>query len=257
MWEAFKDLLFVCIEGIYTFIGDWGLAIIIATLIFRLALFPLMQKQIRSSFMMQKMSPLIQEIKNKYADDQNRQAMEMQKLQAETGFNPLAGCLPMLLQMPIFIALFQVFFEMVNRVSDQSSYSFFTIIPNLLATPANAWAAGMMAFLPYAILLLTFAFATFIPTILQTRHTNNPNQNQTYIMMAIMTLMMLWIGWGSPAGVLLFWAVSSVFMVCQQVIYTSILRRRDREAQAIAAANKPVEIDVTRKVKKKRPTKKK
>ena len=106
MWDAFKDAIFICIEFFYNFVHDWGLAIVIVTLIFRLILFPLMQKQIKSTFQMQKFSPLMQEIQTKYADDKQRQSAEMQKLYAESGFNPLAGCLPMILQMPIFIALF-------------------------------------------------------------------------------------------------------------------------------------------------------
>ena len=105
MWDAFKDAIFICIEFFYNFVHDWGLAIVIVTLIFRLILFPLMQKQIKSTFQMQKFSPLMQEIQTKYADDKQRQSAEMQKLYAESGFNPLAGCLPMILQMPIFIAI--------------------------------------------------------------------------------------------------------------------------------------------------------
>lgn len=64
------------------------------------------------------------------------------------------------------------------------------------------------------------------------------------------------IGWGSPAGVLLFWATSSVFAVAQQQITLSILRRKDREREALEAEVKPVKVDVTRKAKKPRPTKK-
>ena len=115
MWDAFKDAIFWCIDAMYGFVADWGLAIIIVTLILRLILFPLMQKQIRSSYRMQQFSPRIQEIQEKYADDQQRQAEEMQKVYAEIGFNPITGCLPLFLQMPIFVALFQVLQEMGSR----------------------------------------------------------------------------------------------------------------------------------------------
>ena len=74
--------------------------------------------------------------------------------------------------------------------------------------------------------------------------------------MVIMTLMMLWIGWGSPAGVLLFWAVSSVFAVAQQQITMHVLRKRDRIAEAEIIDTKPVEVNVVRKAKKPRPKKK-
>ncbi len=255
MWDAFKDAIFFCIEFFYDFVADWGMAILIVTLIFRILLFPLMQKQIRSTYQMQKFSPLMKEIQEKYADDKQRQSEEMQKLTAESGFNPLAGCLPILLQMPIFIALFQTLHEMSWR-SDGSVYCFYNILPNLVSSPSNMWEAGFGAFLPYAILLLLFAGATFLPTVLQQRGTTNPQKNQTLMMMIVMTLMMLWIGWGSPAGVLLFWAVSSIFQVCQQQITLSVLRKRDAAAEAAIADTKPVEVDVVRKPKKPRPTKK-
>ena len=255
MWDAFKDAIFICIEFFYNFVHDWGLAIVIVTLIFRLILFPLMQKQIKSTFQMQKFSPLMQEIQTKYADDKQRQSAEMQKLYAESGFNPLAGCLPMILQMPIFIALFQVLYDMNTRTGG-SEYTFYNILPNLVASPANAWSVGVGPFIPYRILLIVFAGATFLPTLLQQKGTNNPQKNQQIFMMVIMTLMMLWIGWGSPAGVLLFWATSSVFAVAQQQITLSILRRKDREREALEAEVKPVKVDVTRKAKKPRPTKK-
>lgn len=255
MWDAFKDAIFICIEFFYNFVHDWGLAIVIVTLIFRLILFPLMQKQIKSTFQMQKFSPLMQEIQTKYTDDKQRQSAEMQKLYAELGFNPLAGCLPMILQMPIFIALFQVLYDMNTRTGG-SEYTFYNILPNLVASPANAWSVGVGPFIPYGILLIVFAGATFLPTLFQQKGTNNPQKNQQIFMMVIMTLMMLWIGWGSPAGVLLFWATSSVFAVAQQQITLSILRRKDREREALEAEVKPVKVDVTRKAKKPRPTKK-
>lgn len=114
MWEVFKNWIFDIIQFFFGFCQDWGLAIIIVTIIFRVLISPLMHKQTKSSYQMQKVQPLMQEIQTKYANDPQRMQEEMQKLYADAKFNPLAGCLPMLLQMPIFIALFQVLREMPN-----------------------------------------------------------------------------------------------------------------------------------------------
>ena len=84
---------------------------------------------------------------------------------------------------------------------------------------------------------------------------DNPQRNQTLIMSAVMSLFMLWISWGSPAGVLLFWGASSLIGIAQQQISMRIMKRRDAE-QAETIEVKPIEVDVTRKVKKPRPTKK-
>lgn len=77
-----------------------------------------MHKQAKSNYAMQKVQPKIQALKDRFPDDPTRQSQEMQKIYAEMKFNPLAGCLPMLLQMPIFIALFQVLREMGDRIGE-------------------------------------------------------------------------------------------------------------------------------------------
>lgn len=255
MWDAFKDLIFWCINSVYSFAGDWGMAILVVTLIFRVILMPLMRKQIKSSYQMQKVQPLMQEIQQKYADDQPRMQEEMQKLYAEAKFNPLAGCLPIFLQMPIFIALFQVLQEMGTRTQG-STYQFYHLVPDLTLTPASSLSQGFLTFLPYLILLLVFAGATFAPMILQQRNVADANQRrQTLIMSAFMTVFMLWIGWGSPAGVLLFWGVSSLFGVFQQQITMRALKAEDEKKEAEIVDVKPVKVEVERKVKKKRPHK--
>ncbi len=258
MWEAFKDFIFWGMDVCYKFIGDWGLAIIVATLIFRLLLMPLMQKQIKSSYKMTKFSPMMQELQEKYADDPQRLSEETRKLYSESGFNPIAGCLPLFLQMPIFIAVFQVLRdEMSWRVGDASSgYNFANIVPDLTISPAGALEQGVLAFLPYIILLLLFAGLTFAPMLIQQRGQKGTQHNQMIMMAVIMSAMMLFIGWGSPAGVLLFWATSSLFGVLQQQITTRIMKREDKEEEEKIVDIKPVTVDVVRKEHKKRPKKK-
>ncbi len=257
MWDVFKDWIFNVIQFFYGFCGDWGLAIIIITVIFRIIVAPLMHKQAKSNYQMQKIQPQLQKIQEKYAGDQVRLGQETQKLYAEAKFNPLAGCLPMLLQMPIFIALFQVLREMGDR-SEVQNYSFYQLVPNLVQTPSGALSEGIGTFVPYLILMLVFAGATFFPMIQQQlKNKDNKMRNQTLIIGIVMTLFMLWISWGSPAGVLLFWGVSSLIGIAQNQITLSRCRRADAEAEAAAELEvKPVEVDVVRKQKKQRPHKK-
>ena len=180
---------------------------------------------------------------------------EMQKLYAEVKFNPLAGCLPMLLQMPIFMALFQVLSEMGSRTSG-TTYEFYNLVPSLVMRPSEALAVGFGTFVPYLILMVIFAGATFLPMVLmQMGNKDNPQRKQTMIMAAVMSVFMLWISWSSPAGVLLFWGASSLMGIAQQQISMRIMKKRDAEA-AETIEVKPIEVDVTRKQKKPRPTKK-
>ena len=255
MWEAIKNWIFGCIQFFQGIVGDWGLAIIIITIIFRLLVAPIMHKQTKSSLQMQKVQPLMQEIQTKFANDPVRMNEEIQKLYAETKFNPLAGCLPLLLQMPIFMAMFQTLRE-IGTTHPDVQYTFLTLVPDLTATPSSTFSDGFFSFLPYLILMLIFAFATFLPMILQNIKSNSQQRNQMLIMGAVMSLMMLWISWGSPAGVLLFWGVSSVIGILQTQITQRLLKKREAAQEAEMIDVQPVKVDVERRVKKKRPTKK-
>lgn len=257
MWDLFKNWIFDVIQFFWSVCGDWGLAIIVVTIIFRIIVSPIMHKQAKSNYQMQKIQPKIAQIQEKFEGDQVRQSQEMQKLYAEAKFNPLAGCVPMLLQMPIFVALFQVLREMGGR-EEVHNYSFYNIVPNLVTTPDQAFAAGFGTFVPYLILMIIFAGATFLPMVLQQlKSDNNQQKSQMMIMAVVMSIFMLWISWGSPAGVLLFWGVSSLLGIAQNQFSMRRLRRTDAlKAEEEPIDVKPVEVNVTRKAKKPRPTKK-
>lgn len=257
MWDIILEGIFKVIEFFYSFCYDWGLAIIIVTIIFRILVAPLMHKQAKSNYQMQKIQPQMQKLQEKYAGDQVRLQQEMQKLYAEAKFNPLMGCLPMLLQMPIFLALFQVLRNIQNYTTD-TSLSFYNIIPNLTQTPSGALEEGFLSFIPYLILMIVFAGATFLPMVLQQlKNKENKQRNQTLIMAVVMTVFMLWISWGSPAGVLLFWGASSLIGIAQNQWTMHRCRKEDAEREAAKALEvQPVEVDVVRKTKKKKPTKK-
>lgn len=256
MWDVIKDWVYDIIHFFYTFCGDWGLAIILVTIIFRIIVSPLMHMSARSSFLMQKVQPLMQEIQTRFADDPVRQNQEMQKMYAEIKFNPLIGCLPILLQMPIFIAMYQTLREMGSRVAE-GSYSFYGLVPDLVTTPGNALGQGVVEFIPYFILMIIFAGATFLPMIIQQlSNKSNPQQSRQMIIMSIiMSLFMLWISWGAPAGVLLFWGVSSLIGVAQNQISMRYFKAKDKKEQE-AVEVQPIEVNVTRRTQKKRQTKK-
>ncbi|MGI6590045.1 MAG: YidC/Oxa1 family membrane protein insertase [Eggerthellaceae bacterium] len=254
MWDAFKDFIFWGMDVAYGFIGDWGMAIIVVTLLFRLILFPFMQKQIKSSYEMSKLQPLMTEMQEKYKDDPERMQEEMSRIYRETKFNPIAGCLPLFLQMPIFVAVFQVLQEMDWRTSG-SNYNFYNIISNLTVTPSGALEQGFMPFIPYLIILILFACLTFLPMVIQQWNSDSQQRNQMMIMSAVMTIMMLFIGWSSPAGVLLFWATSSLFGVLQQQFTQTIMKKEDTEKEEELIPEEPVKVEYVRREKKKRPTK--
>ena len=257
MWEEICKIIARVVELFYYPVQDWGMAIILFTIVFRLLIMPLMLSQTKSSYQMQKVQPKLKEIQARFSDDPMRVQEETQKLYAEAKFNPLASCVPMLIQMPIFIALFQVLRNIQNFLPQYETFRFYNIVPNLLSTPSEVMGQGITAFIPYAVLIVIFVGATFLPMLLQQRSNQDAQQrNQMYLMSIIMGVMMLFVSWSSPAGVLLFWGVSGIIAVATQQIYMHTLRRKDASEAEAQIEVQPIKVEVERKVKKKRPTKK-
>jgi YidC/Oxa1 family membrane protein insertase len=251
-WDIFKDAIFTVIQWFYGFCGDWGLAIVLITILFRILIFPITQKQFKSNHAMQKLQPKIAELKEKYPDDPQRQQQEQMKIYQEAKFNPLAGCLPMLLQMPIFIALFQVLQELETRVGGTEKINFYGLIPDLALSPTLVFSeSGLLAVIPYAIMVVLFAASLLIPMLMQTNSDKN-----TRIMMIVMSVVMLWFGWSSPAGVLLYWDISSYIGVGQQFATKKWFAHKDKQAELEIVDIAPVKVEVDRTEKKARPRKK-
>lgn len=252
MWEAILDGIFGAIQWFYGFVGDWGMSILIISIIFRLIIYPISHKQYKSTHIMNKLNPKIQEIQEVYKDDKMRQQQEMQRIYQEAHYNPLSGCLPLLIQMPIFIALFQTLQSISTRVEPGTVLSFYNILPDLSRTPLDVFNTnGIVASIPYFIFVAIFGLSIVVPLLLQR---NSNQQTMTKVMMIFMACFMLYIGSNSPAGVLIFWDVSSIFGVATQMLASRYYKRKDAEEEALEI--KPVEVKVVRKQKKARPTKK-
>ena len=258
VWEAILWFIAWIVEKFYFIAHDWGLAIIIFTIIFRLLMMPLMLSQTKSSHQMQKVQPRIKAIQEQWKNDPVRMQEETSKLYAETKFNPLASCIPMLIQMPIFIALFQVLRSIQDWLpAYDGTFRFYNIVPSLTATPSEVMSQGVKEFLPYGVLIIIFVGATFLPMLLQQRDNQDKQQkNQMYMMSIIMGVMMLFVSWSSPAGVLLFWGVSGIIAVVTQQTYMRHLKKQDALAEDAQIEVTPVKVEVERKPKKKRPKKK-
>ena len=239
------------LAGIEGFVGDWGLAVIILTVIVRLILTPLMAHSTRSTARMQVMQPKLQEIQERYADDPVRQSEELRKVYADMKFNPLGGCLPLLLQMPIFFGLFSV----VQAVPADAC--FYNILPSIATSCSTVVAeSGWLVAAPYIIFDILFGVLTFIPMVLNTSMQDSSQRSQTMTMGGVMAVMMLMFGWGVPAAVLLYYVTSALWQVVQQRLITQrVMEKAKAEAEA-EAANRPVEVDVVRREKKPRPHKK-
>ena len=133
MWDGIIYVIAQILTFIANLVGDWGLAIIILTAIIRILLTPLTVSSTRSMAKMQVLQPKMMEIQERYADDPQRMNLEMQKFYSENKFNPLGGCLPTLIQMPVFFALFSVL-----RYQIPADAHFYGIFESLALSPNGA-----------------------------------------------------------------------------------------------------------------------
>ena len=224
MWAAIKDVILQALQALYGVTGDYGSAIILLTVIFRVALVPLTLKQTRSMYEMQRIQPKIKELQKKYKNDKEKLQEETLKFYQDNKVNPFGGCLPMLLQMPIFIALFQVlggseekpgefmkYLATLEPAAQEAAKRFWVILPDLTAAPNEVWSGvGLPDVIPYATLVLLFGLSVWLPQQLM------PGENQQKQIGLVMAAMMLYFGWISPAGVLLYWVTSSLLGIVQQ-----------------------------------------
>ena len=251
MWGWFVSFLTEVLSMLANATGDWGIAIIIVTVIVRLLVMPLLTRSSASSARMQALQPLIQEIQDKYEDDPVRLNEELRKFQAEHHFNPLGGCLPMLLQMPVFFALFTV----ARNVPETAS--FLNIIPKLSYSVSQAVVAfGVVGALVYIVFDLAFGVLTFVPMVLSSKGMDDAQRQQSLITGAIMGGMMVWFGLQVPAAVLLYYDTSAVWQVVQQQLVTNRVIEKVKAEEAERLSNIPTQVEVTRRERKPRPKKK-
>ncbi|MGN0084966.1 MAG: YidC/Oxa1 family membrane protein insertase [Atopobiaceae bacterium] len=252
MWDWFINWMTSILAGIESFCGDWGLAVIILTVIIRLLIMPLMTKSTASSAKMQALQPKMQEIQEKYQDDPQRMQEEMQKFYSENKFNPLGGCLPIIIQMPVFFALFTV---AKNVPSDASFYG---ILPSISISPSQAvadygWIGGG---LPYVLFVAAFGVLTLLPMLMNAKNMPEEQRSQNLIMAIVMAVMMVWFGWTVPAAVLLYYDASAIWQVAQQKFVTQKVMDKVKAEQAAKLEAQGRVIEVERREQKKRQHKK-
>ena len=250
MWDWIVNILAVVLGGIQSFAVDWGLSIIILVVIIRLILTPLQLKSTKSQ------APKLMEIQEKYADDPQKQSEMMQKFYSENKFNPLGGCLPLLIQMPVLFALFTLLRDIRKYLEVKGDFCFFGIMPNLSASVSGTLTTDPMQSIPYVVALLLFAVLTLIPTLMQARNQTGSQAQSMKTMAIVMSVMMLWIGWSLPAGVLLYYDVSTGWQVIQQIFVTQKVMEKAKEEEQERMENAPLEVDVVRRERRQRPHKK-
>lgn len=251
MWDWFISFLTTVLATLQSVVGDWGIAVIILTFIIRLLIMPLMTKSTASTARMQVLQPKLAEIQERYADDPERQMAEIRKFQAENNFNPLGGCLPMFIQMPVFFALFTV----ARNVPEGAS--FLNIMPSISMSVSEAVASlGFPGALSYVLFDAGFGLMTLAQMLVNVKSVPEDQRQQNIMMGVMMGVMMVWFGWSVPAAVLLYYVTSAIWQVVQQQLVTKRVTEQVKAETEAKLKEQPVEINVTRRERKPRPKKK-
>lgn len=228
----------------FSFVRDFGLAVIVVTVAIRLAVYPLYVAQIRSQRAMQELGPALSELKKKYAKDRQRFAEEQMKLYKERGVNPMAGCLPLLLQLPILFALYSALLQLgcglgksggadcPGLTHDQAA-SVMGWLASIVSNPVNVggvldttanwlpWITqGLQHPDPLYILPVLAGVTQLIASIMampaKPVQTDDPNQRMFASMAYTMPIMTVVLGAQFPAGLTLYWIATTVFQILQQ-----------------------------------------
>ncbi|MBR6565728.1 MAG: membrane protein insertase YidC [Spirochaetaceae bacterium] len=233
-----ETILKWCMELIYKVIPNWGVSIIILTILIKILLFPLTKKSSMGTLKMQEIQPRMQELQEKYRDQPEKLNMEMSKLYKETGYNPLSGCLPLLIQFPLIFAMYNLFnnyFEFRGAMFIPGwipDLSVGDIVPLPVTLPI---VGNQLHLLPVIYLASQLLFGK----ITQASATGS-NSTQMKIMMYGMPIMFFFIFYNAPAGLLLYWTVSNVLQLFQQMMINKMMKAKRAEMELNKIAEKKV-----------------
>jgi YidC/Oxa1 family membrane protein insertase len=250
IWQAIVFGLAKLLEAIDSVISQvpfldpwsWGWTIILFTVAIKLVTLPLTRKQLQSTKATQALQPKMRELQQKYGKDRAKLAEEQQKLYKEAGINPLGGCLPLLIQLPILWALYQSLYALAAKNGDTPAP--FMWIPNLWVPSISAttyqginfqgtkWIQGAMQAQNYALMIAYFSLPVImLITQLMLQKMSQPAKDpkggaqdaQGAMMNQMMTFMPVMFGYitlGLPAGLTLYWTVSNILSIVQQYFVT-------------------------------------
>ena len=198
----------IALDKLYGVIPNYGLAIIVLTILVRVCTAPLMAKQMRSAERMRALQPQMKELQERYKDDRQKQSEETMKLYKEEKVNPVAGCLPLLLQFPVLIGLFYAL-----RSSIGLRHAPFALWITDLSQPATLFVLPGLDF-PIRLLPLIMGASMFVQQ--KMTPTTGMDPAQAKMMLIMMPAMMLFISYTFPSGLVLYWTVSNLLGIAQQ-----------------------------------------
>ncbi|MGH7428158.1 MAG: membrane protein insertase YidC, partial [Candidatus Methylomirabilaceae bacterium] len=212
------------LQFLYRFTGNYGLAIILVTLLQKIVFHPLTIKSLRSMQAMQALQPKIAAVQERYKNNPQRKQQEMMDLYKKHGVNPMGGCLPMVLQIPIFIALYNALSNSVEMWRARFLWIKDLSQPDALFT-IDVW--GLKDY-PFNLLSLLMGVTMFVQQKMAPA-TGDPRQAK--LMLYLMPTMFTFMFWTFPSGLVLYWLVNNILQIGQQYWLERQGKLRPREAE--------------------------
>ncbi len=214
---AISDVVVNVVNSLYQFTGNYGISIILLTFLVRLVILPFNISSMKFTHISKKLSPEMEEIKRKYKDDKDKQNQATVELWQKYKVNPLSGCLPMLIQLPILIAV-------IGAMRDPALYQisepmFLGLNLTLPETNTFAWAYGPQ----YLVLPILSVITTYTSSKIMAAG----NQQSMGTMTIVMTLLMGWITLRFPSGLALYWVVGNFLQIGQHLVFNKVMKDKE------------------------------
>ena len=199
--------MFSLLQFLQGYIGNWGWTIVVLTILIKIVLYPLSYKGMVSMQKLKELAPKMKEIQQKYKDDKQKQSMHMMELYKKHGANPMGGCLPLLLQIPVFFAIYRV---LINAIELKGAEWIF-------------WIQDLAEIDPWFVLPILMGVTMYIQQKITPTAMQDELQKKIFQMLPIIfTFFFLWF----PAGLTLYWFVNNVFTIIQQYIMNRIFEKK-------------------------------
>ena len=212
--HIFASPLFWLLNKLHDYVGNWGWAIVLLTIIVKAVLYPLTNASYRSMAKMRAVAPRLQSLKEKYGDDRMALQQAMMKMYKDEKINPLGGCLPMLLQIPVFIGLYWAIFTSVE----------------LRQAPWIGWITDLSRPDPWFILPIIMAITMFIQTSLNPPPTDPLQAKMMKLMPVIFSVMFFFF----PAGLVLYWVVNNILTIAQQWYINKTIEKQRKNGVVVS-----------------------
>ena len=235
MIDSIAEIFGALISFIYGYVPNFGIAIIVMTLIVKLVTFPLNNKQIKSAKRMQALQPEMKKIQQKYKDDKEKQNKAVQEFMKENNMNPLAGCLPLLVQFPVLIGVFRLLREpdlflnmdVINPYLFQGAE-----LINLLVIPTMGFDTFLSDISIYYLFPLIAGATTYVYSQM-----SMPTDSSQKMLLYMMPVMITVFSFSFPVGLVIYWIMNNVFSIGQHK-FISYMDKQEAEAKVVSKDEK-------------------